>query len=83
MRSRAGWRYRGNMILHELDRVRLRVSVTEGGCLFPAGTCGTVVHVYPAGDAAEVEIQAPAYAMITVLADWCEPVAAQDSRRES
>lgn len=44
----------------------------EAGCV-PAGTRGTVVHVYRGAAAYELEIQSPFHAVVTVDSDYLAP----------
>jgi hypothetical protein len=53
----------------ELSRVTLRRNVMSGNGTVPAGSTGTIVHVYPGGSAYEVEFASPVHAVATVKAD--------------
>jgi hypothetical protein len=53
----------------ELSRVTLRRSIMSESGLVPAGSTGTVVHVYPGAPAYEVEFASPVHAVATVKAD--------------
>lgn len=55
---------RGAAALPELSRVSL---IRAAGCL-PAGSVGTVVHVYSEGRAYEVEFTEPVRTVVTVQA---------------
>lgn len=52
----------------ELSLVALARPVEVDGRVVPAGATGTVVHVYPAERAYEVEFQLPFHAVATVTA---------------
>jgi hypothetical protein len=52
----------------ELSTVALARPVEADGRVVPAGAKGTVVHVYPAERAYEVEFQRPFHAVATVEA---------------
>jgi Domain of unknown function (DUF4926) len=52
----------------ELSLVSLRWPVESDDGLLPPGATGTVVHVYPAERAYEVEFQRPFHAIATVEA---------------
>ena len=53
----------------ELSLVSLTRPVEAEGRLLPAGSTGTVVHVYPDECAYEVEFNRPFHAVATVEAD--------------
>lgn len=52
-----------------LSLVVLARPVQADGRLVPAGSTGTVVHVYPAEQAYEVEFERPFHVVATVAAD--------------
>lgn len=54
--------------LKELDRVALTVPVSSEAGTVPAGATGTIVGVWQAGHAFEVEIARPFAALVTVTA---------------
>ena len=53
----------------ELSRVTLAKAVDSNDGLVPAGSTGTIVHVYRDGTAYEVEFTRPLHAIATVEAD--------------
>ncbi len=53
----------------ELSRVTLAHNVESESGVIPAGSCGTIMHVYPGGPAYEVEFTSPIHAVATVKAD--------------
>ena len=57
------------MLHPELTMVSLKRSVDADGRLLPAGSTGTVVHVYPDERAFEVEFNRPFHTVTTVEAD--------------
>lgn len=52
--------------LTELARVRLTSAVRDGDVAYPAGSTGTIVHVYRGGEALEIEVTTPLHGVITV-----------------
>ena len=52
----------------ELERVRLKRSVSSDGRVCPAGSLGTIVHRYHGGSAYEVEFVSPLQAVLTLNA---------------
>lgn len=57
----------GSLQLHAI--VSLASDVTHDGYVFPAGTRGTVVYVYPDQKTAEIEFDAPRWCVLTLDAD--------------
>jgi hypothetical protein len=55
--------------LSELRRVTLAQSVQSDEGMLPAGSTGTIVHVWQDGEYYEVEFTAPFQAIATVMAD--------------
>jgi hypothetical protein len=53
----------------ELSRVTLAHSVDSDDGVIPAGSTGTIVHVYPGAPAYEIEFTAPIHTVATVKAD--------------
>lgn len=58
--------------IEEFDLVRLRTPLREDEVELPAGSVGTVVHVYANGRGYEVEFQRPLHAVVTVEAAQVE-----------
>ena len=57
----------GSLQLHAT--VSLISGVTHDGCAIPAGTRGTVVHVYADHRTAEIEFETPRWCVLTLDAD--------------
>jgi hypothetical protein len=57
----------------ELSRVTLTRDVSSEDGLVPAGSSGTIVHVYSSGPAYEVEFTMPFHTVATVEADDLAP----------
>jgi len=53
----------------ELSRVTLARNVESEDGTVPAGSSGTIVHVYPGGPAYEIEFTSPVHTVATVKAD--------------
>jgi hypothetical protein len=53
----------------ELSRVTLAHNVKSENGVIPAGSTGTIMHVYPGGPAYEVEFTSPIHTVATVKAD--------------
>lgn len=57
----------------ELSRVTLARNVEFEDGVLPAGSSGTIVHVYPGAPAYEVEFTSPVHTVATVKADDIAP----------
>lgn len=56
-------------VYKELDIVTTQSTFGLDGLIFPSGSVGTIVHVYPGSRAFEVEFSEPSPAVVTLEAE--------------